>query len=196
MFIGIANSIGGGQSVGTAGAGGNPHVIGTSRDGNYPLGIQSGDYVVTFATSDIPVSMPPEFSNLESGNLSGNYYFIGGMVADGTETGLIGAVAISIGCFVIRGQSYSNIVTEANNGSSWTSLSGLTANSLIVAAGYSATGGGAHGGETIAEGFTTYQAADTVILAIKDELEPTTEFTYDGFVNSGTVQMCYSIGIG
>lgn len=196
MFIGLGTSTAGIQKTAGGGPTSNPNVVGTSNDGNYPTGIESGDLVIVFATNNIPFSMPEGFTSLTSGNNGGNYYNIASLTAAGTESGLIGITALSIGCLVTRNQASSTIVTMVNNGSSWAMLTGLNTNSMIVAAGYSSDGSGNHGGETIPEGFTTFESSGTVILAVKDEPEAGTGFSYDGFVNSGSVAMCYSIGIG
>lgn len=196
MFIGLGSTTSGNQTLTGAKTGGNQYIVSTSNNGNYSASIQAGDFIIVFASNNIPISMPEAFTVIASGNLSNVYYSIAGKVADGDETGLIGVTASSIGSFVTRNQSYSNIVIAANNGTSWSSLSGLSTNNLIVAAGYSDDGTGLHGGQTIPSGFTTYESTNTVIIAVQDVLNSSTSFAFDGFVNGGSIHMCYSIGIG
>jgi hypothetical protein len=137
MFIGLGTSTAGIQKTGGGGPTSNPNVVGTSNDGNYPTGIESGDLVIVFATKDTPFSIPMGFTSLTSGNNGGNYYHIASLTAAGSESGSIGITALSVGCLVTRNQASSTIVTMVNNGSSWAMLTGLNTNSMIVAAGYS-----------------------------------------------------------
>jgi hypothetical protein len=197
MFIGVSPSCVSAQAI-NAGGGGttpNPNVIASSNDGNYPDGIQSGDIILTALSSTGLIVVAMDFTSSTAGSSGGVNYNLAYKVAAGTESGLIGSLAQSIGCLVLRNVDIANLVISVTSGSAWDSLTGLAASSTIVAMGYSNNGSGSFGGVTIPAGWTTYQSSGLEIVAVRDNVASGSSFTFTGLSNDGSLTLCYSIGI-
>jgi hypothetical protein len=197
MFIGLSPSCVSAQAINAGGGGGtpNPDVIASSNDGDFPSGIQAGDVIFTALSSTTFIAIAIDFTSTASGSSGGVNYNLTYKIADGTETGSIGAVAQSTSCLVLRNVDIANLVTSVTSGASWNSLAGLTPGSTIIAMGYSNDGSGNFGGVTIPSGWTTYQSSGLEIVAVKDETVAGTSVAFTGLSNGGSLTMCYSIGI-
>jgi hypothetical protein len=197
MFIGLSPSCVSAQAINAGGGGStpNPNVIASSNDGDYPDGIQSGDIILTALSSTGLIVVAMDFTSSTAGSSGGVNYNLAYKVAAGTESGLIGSLAQSIGCLVLRNVDIANLVISVTSGSTWDSLAGLTAGSTIVAMGYSNNGSGSFGGVTIPSGWTTYQSSGLEIVAVKNEIVAGTSFAFTGLSNNGSLTLCYSIGI-
>lgn len=192
MFIGlspacVSNVQGGGEAA-------NSNVIGTTVNGDYPADIQAGDVIITALSSLTFVAASIDFVQVTSGVSGGVNYGIYRRVADGSESGSTGCTGDSQSTLVLRNVDVANLIVSVSD-SAWDSLAGLTNGSTIVAMGYSDDGSGNFGGATIPSGFTNYEPGTTSIIAVKNESNSGTTFSFTGFSISGTYTMCYSIGI-
>ena len=196
MFIGLSPSCVSAQAINAGGGStANANVVASSNDGDFPAGIQSGDIIFTALSSTALITVAIDFTSATSGASGGVNYDLAYKIADGTESGSVGSVAQSIGCLVLRDVNIANLVTSVTSGSTWDSLTGLTAGSTVVAMGYSNNGSGSFGGVTIPSGWTTYQSSGLEIVAVKNETVAGTSFAFTGLSNGGSLTMCYSIGI-
>jgi len=194
MFIGLGSAVAGNFVAVSGGSSGNPNVVSSSTNGNFPDNILAGDIIFTALSSSGLVVAAIDFISVDAGTLGGINYNFAYKVADGTETGSMGNTASSQGSLVLRNVDEATLIVAVDE-ITWPGLTGLTAGSTIIAMGYTDDGSGNYGGATIGSGFTTYQSADTSVIAVKDTVESGTSFTFTGFTNSGLYKMCYSIGI-
>jgi len=188
MFIGLSPACV--SNVQEGGETANSNVIGTTVNGNYPANIQAGDVIITALSSLTFVAASIDFVQVTSGVSGGVNYGVYRRVADGTESGSTGCTGDSQSTLVLRNVNVANLVVSVSD-SAWDSLAGLTNGSTIVAMGYSSNNAGA----TIPSGFTVYDPGTSSILAVKNEPNSGTTFTFTGFAISGLFTMCYSIGI-
>lgn len=171
-------------------------LVGWTVDGNYPSGTSAGDVVIVSMSTvnSIPPSMP-SFTQIGTGSIgTWGYYFSFQRTAPSALSGFI-AGTDGIVVMTLRGVSSAKLVSSFNPGSTWASLSSLTANSNIYAVGFSDTAG-AHGGASFPSTFTTQVNSSRQVLATLSNLNAGTTFAYTGCSNNGTTAaMCFSYGI-